>query len=305
MLGVPGGLARDGLDDVRVDLRQRMVARDAPERVRQGRIAAGVVERVPGLVQERLVVVEPTLRPRDQVDDPGRVGRDHARPGRLLRPVVEVEPDAGDVLDVEAEPLERLDAHRHAAILRVRALERREPPQVARVVRGRHVVAVRTEQRARTSGRAAARRPWQRPCWPPRARARARAARSPSPRRSARPRRRSPESSASSSSDAVSSARRSSLKRGVLGVVELAQLVAVAVAGQDGKLCLCCAERQLLPAPAEADREQPVLRARPPAPPARPPRSPTRRSCAAGRDARARRRRRRPRPHAGRRAAPS
>ena len=69
VLGVPFGLARDRLEDVRVDLGQRVVAREAAERVRQRGVAVAVVERVAGLVQERLVVVEPALRARDQVDD--------------------------------------------------------------------------------------------------------------------------------------------------------------------------------------------------------------------------------------------
>ena len=94
MLGVPAGLAGDRLDDVRVDLRQRVVAREGPEGVRQIRVRARVVQRVPRLVQERLVVVQPALRARDQVDDVGRVRGDDAGPRRFLRSVVEVEPDA-------------------------------------------------------------------------------------------------------------------------------------------------------------------------------------------------------------------
>src|SRR3954447_4989377 len=46
VLRVPAGLARDGFADVRVDLGQRVVARDAAERVRQARVDAAVVERV-------------------------------------------------------------------------------------------------------------------------------------------------------------------------------------------------------------------------------------------------------------------
>ena len=61
------------------------------------------MQRVPGLVQERLVVVQAALRARDQVDDLRRIRRDHARARRLLRPVVEVEPDVLVVLHVEAE----------------------------------------------------------------------------------------------------------------------------------------------------------------------------------------------------------
>ncbi len=50
VLRVPARFTRDRLADVRVDLRQRMVARNPAERVRQGRIDAGVVQRMPGLV---------------------------------------------------------------------------------------------------------------------------------------------------------------------------------------------------------------------------------------------------------------
>ena len=79
VLGVPAGLPRDRLADVRVDLGQGVVARNAAERVGEVGIAARVVERVPGFVHERLVVVEASLRPRDQMDDLRRIGRDHAR----------------------------------------------------------------------------------------------------------------------------------------------------------------------------------------------------------------------------------
>ena len=103
---VPAGLARDRLDDVGVDLGQGVVAREAPEGVRQRRVAARVVERVPGLVQERLVVVQPALRPRDQVDDGRRIGGDHARARRLLRTVVEVRLDVRVGREVEADRLQ-------------------------------------------------------------------------------------------------------------------------------------------------------------------------------------------------------
>ena len=143
---VPARLARDRLDDVRVDLRQRVVARDVAERVRQRRVAARVVERVPGLVQEGLVVVEAALRARDQVDDLRRVGRDHAGPRRLLRAVVEVELDVRLRLEVEAEPRERVHADLDRLLLRVDALERREPAHVGGVVRGRRLLALGAEQ---------------------------------------------------------------------------------------------------------------------------------------------------------------
>ena len=112
---------------------------------------------------------------------------------------------------------------------------------------------------ARTSDRAASRRRPQRRGWPRRARARARAARSPSPRRSARSRPgcrrappRAPPTSVSSDAAVVVEGR-------VRRVVELAQVVAIAIAGQDGELGLGRAKRQLLPTPVEADGEQPVL----------------------------------------------
>src|SRR5262249_61434002 len=72
---MPAGLGGDRLADVRVDLRQRVVAGDAAERVWQVRGDAGVVEGMPRLVHERLVVVEPALRPGDQVGDLRRGGR--------------------------------------------------------------------------------------------------------------------------------------------------------------------------------------------------------------------------------------
>src|SRR5205814_4941370 len=65
VMSVPLGLARDRLEDVRVDLCQGMVAGDISERVGQLRVAACVMERMPGFVQEGLVVVEPALGTRD------------------------------------------------------------------------------------------------------------------------------------------------------------------------------------------------------------------------------------------------
>ena len=75
---VPLGLAGDRLDDVGVDLGERVVAREAAERDRERRIDAGEVQRVAGLVQERLVVVQPALGTRDQVDD-ATAGRSRSR----------------------------------------------------------------------------------------------------------------------------------------------------------------------------------------------------------------------------------
>ena len=108
MPGVPARLARDRLDDVRVDLGQRVIARDPAERDRKRRVDAAVMQRMAGLVQERLVVVQAALRPRDQMDDVRRVARDHAGARRLLRPVVEVELDVRRRRKVEAELRQRL-----------------------------------------------------------------------------------------------------------------------------------------------------------------------------------------------------
>ena len=146
VLGVPTGLAGDRLQDERVDLGQRVVARQVAERVRKVGIAAGVVEGVPGLVQERLIVVEAALRSRDQVDDFGRIRGDHARTRRLLRAVVEVEADARLVGEIEAEPGEGLHADLDRALLRVRLLERGEPAHVRHVVRGGNGFALGAEQ---------------------------------------------------------------------------------------------------------------------------------------------------------------
>ena len=189
VLGMPARLARDRLDDVGVDLRQRVVARDLAERVRERRVDARVVERVPRFVQERLVVVQPALRARDQVDDVRRVGRDHAGARRLLRPVVEIEPDPGHLVHVQADRLQRRHADLDRALLRVRLLERREPPEVARVVRRRDVVALGAEQLLEPALPAARRRRRRMRARRRRAPAPARAARSPSPRRCARSRR--------------------------------------------------------------------------------------------------------------------
>ena len=66
MLGVPARLPRDRVEQERVDLGEGMVAREPTEREGQSRIAARVVERVPRLVEERLVVVEAALRAGDR-----------------------------------------------------------------------------------------------------------------------------------------------------------------------------------------------------------------------------------------------
>ncbi len=145
VLRVPARLSAHGLDEEGVDLGERVVARQSAEGVRKRRVAASVVERVPGLVQEPLVVVQPALRAGDEMNDPRRVGRDHARARVLLGPVVEIEVDAVVRSQVEAERRERVETDRHAALLRVQVGERREAPQVRDVVGGRLVVRIGPE----------------------------------------------------------------------------------------------------------------------------------------------------------------
>src|SRR5262249_9307307 len=105
-----------------------------------------VVQRVAGLVQERLVVVQAALRPRDQVDDARRVARDHARARRLLGTVVEIELDVRLRREIEAELGQRGEAYLGRALLRVGRLERREPAHVRGVEARRHLLALRPEQ---------------------------------------------------------------------------------------------------------------------------------------------------------------
>jgi hypothetical protein len=136
MLLVPARLACNGLEQERVDLRQRVVARQAAERVRKGGVAARVVERVPRLVQEPLVIVEATLGARDQVHDLRRVRGDHAGTRVFLRAIVEVEADTSIGREIEAESGECLETHGHCALLRVHVRERRQPAQVRDVVGG-------------------------------------------------------------------------------------------------------------------------------------------------------------------------
>jgi hypothetical protein len=99
------------------------------------------MERVPGFVEEPLVVVQPALCPGDQMDDLGRVRRDHAGPRVLLRPVVEVEADVLVGGQVKAQSRQALEADGDGPLLRVRVRERREPPQVGDVV-GRRLCLV-------------------------------------------------------------------------------------------------------------------------------------------------------------------
>ena len=120
---VPLGLACDRLADVRVDLRQRVVARDPPEGVRERGVDARVVERMARFVEERLVVVQPALRARDQVHHLRRIGGDDARARSLLRAIVEVEPDRR-LRQVETEPGNCRETNLGRAILRVGRLER-------------------------------------------------------------------------------------------------------------------------------------------------------------------------------------
>ena len=79
-MGVPLGLARDRLEDVRVNLGQGMVAGDVSERIGQLRVAARVMECMAGFVQEGLVIVEAALGARDQVHDGRRVRGNHTGP---------------------------------------------------------------------------------------------------------------------------------------------------------------------------------------------------------------------------------
>ena len=143
---VPPRLARNRLDDVGIDLGERVVARDPAEGVRQRCIDAAVMERVAGLVQERLVVVQPALRARDQVDDLRRVTRDHAGARRLLGPVVEIELDVRRSRKIEAELGQRRQRDLGSTILRVGRLERREPAHVRRVEARRNLLALGAEQ---------------------------------------------------------------------------------------------------------------------------------------------------------------
>jgi hypothetical protein len=143
---VPIRLARDRLEDVRVDLRQRVVTGDAAERIWEARIDARVVQRVTGLVHESLVVGKPALRARDQVHDVGRIRCDHARARILLRPVLEVEANVGNRGHIEAERLDGRHAHVDRALLRICRLERRQPAQVVHVRIRRQRVALRPEE---------------------------------------------------------------------------------------------------------------------------------------------------------------
>ncbi len=78
MLRMPRRLVHDRVEQERVDLRQRMIPREPPERVRESRVTPCVVQCVAGLVEERLVVVQPALGAGDQVHQARRVGGDHA-----------------------------------------------------------------------------------------------------------------------------------------------------------------------------------------------------------------------------------
>ena len=235
-----------------------MIARELAERVRQRRLAARVVERVTGFVQEGLVVVEAALGARDQVDDVRRVGSDHACARRLLRAVVQIEPDPGSALDVEPERAERGDADLDRALLRVRLLERGEPAQIARVIRGRHILSLGPEQLVEPA--LAQRRVHAGGC----------------PRRGVEDAlelvQRDPLLFCVPG-DRVGLARELGLERlaggeqlaavvveaGALRVRERAELVAVAVDREHCQLRLGGPQRQLLPAPADPRGQEPVL----------------------------------------------
>ena len=91
------------------------------------------MERVPGLVEKRLVVGEAALGARDQVDDVGRIRGDHAGARILLRAIFEIEPDVRDRLQLEAQRANGLDADLDGTILRICRLERRQASQPAEV----------------------------------------------------------------------------------------------------------------------------------------------------------------------------
>ena len=74
------------------------------------------------------------------------VRRNHAGTRRLLRTVVEIELDVLVRRQVEAERRERLQAHLGGAVLRVRRVERRQPTDVAHVRRRRLRLALGPEQ---------------------------------------------------------------------------------------------------------------------------------------------------------------
>ncbi len=251
-------LARDGLEDVRVDLGERMVARDAAERVRQRGVAAAVVEGMARLVQERLVVVQPALRAGDEMHDLRRVARDHARAGRLLRAILEVEPDVRLRLEVEAERGQRREADVRRAVLRVGRLERRQPAHERRVVARGDVLPLLAQQ----------------PLEPPLAQPLVGGPRGDA-RRFERGRQ-LPQGDALLVLVALDRARDSGVLRRqrLPGLRELepvgveararrgldpAQLLAVGVDGQDRKLRLCGAKRQLLALERNAVGEEPVL----------------------------------------------
>ena len=144
-------------------------------------------------------------------------------------------------------------------LLRVRRLERREPPDVGHVVRARLLVAVRRRARARTRSRACAGTP-----------ASDAAAASLSAAASVRSEMAfssslraigsgSPDRSADSSSPARASSSRSSLKVAFRSAKQLAELLAVGVLVQHGELRLCRAQRQLLVAERQPRGELAVL----------------------------------------------
>jgi hypothetical protein len=216
------------------------------------------VERVAGLVQERLVVVEAALGARDQVDDARGIGCDHTGAWRLLRAVVQVEADARHLVQVEPDRRQRGDADLDGALLRVRLLERREPAQIARVVRARHLVALRAEQLlepalaqsvvgacGRTGGRGERTLELleRDPLLLGVARDRVGLAGQLRLQRLARREQLPP---------VVVEAR-------VRRVRERAELVAIGVAGEDGEPRLRRSQRQLLAAPIDARRQDPVL----------------------------------------------
>ncbi len=208
-------------------------------------------------MEERLVVGETALRARDQVDDLGRVGRDHAGARVLLRPVLEVEADVRNRLEVEPQRANRLDADLDRALLRVRRLERRQPPQPGDMRARRHVGALRAEQplepalaQPRVLRGGGVRRRRSTP-----SSSRSEICFSASFRATAS---RSPESPPSRSSRAASSSRRCSLKPRV-ELPQARQLVALSVLREDGQLRLGRPQRELLAVERQPGRQHRVL----------------------------------------------
>ena len=290
---VPARLARDRLEDVRVDLRQRVVARERAERPRQPRVAARVVERVARLVEERLVVGEAALRARDQVDDLGRrrprsrrrAGSSAAGPrgrggcsgsprgrspsARTVSTHTSTERSFGYVDSSGDSRRSQRDVRARRQLGALRAEQPLEPALCA-AARTRLAAASAARRSTSSSSRSEI-------CFCGLVPATAS---------------RSPESAASRSLRATSSSRRCSLKPRVELLRQLTELVALRVLGEDGELRACAARSgSSSPSKRQPRREDRVLELVLVARRARPRRCPARTSCAGGRAAPARLRR--------------